>query len=121
MATANPAIPGGLAGLTRLKELRQRLLFVLFAMVVYRICTHVPVPGINPLVLEDFFNQQSGTILDLFNMFSGGATSFVNKGTNKRWKDTLGKTDCEVYEARAILELGPECAHWLATGVMPGG
>ena len=73
MATANPAIPGGLAGLTRLKELRQRLLFVLFAMVVYRICTHVPVPGINPLVLEDFFNQQSGTILDLFNMFSGGA------------------------------------------------
>ena len=73
MATANPAIPGGLAGLAQLKELRQRLVFLLLAMVVYRVCTHVPVPGINPLVLEEFFNQQSGTILDMFNMFSGGA------------------------------------------------
>ena len=49
-------------------------------------------------------------------MFSGGATSFVNKGTNQRWKDTLSKTDCDVYEARAVAELGRECAHWLATG-----
>ena len=49
-------------------------------------------------------------------LFAGGATSFVNKGTNQRWKDTLSKTDCEVYEARAVEELGPECAHWLATG-----
>jgi len=73
MATANPAIPGGLAGLTQLKELRQRLLFLLIALVVYRVCTHIAVPGINPLVLDEFFNQQSGTILDMFNMFSGGA------------------------------------------------
>jgi aryl sulfotransferase len=49
-------------------------------------------------------------------MFSGGATSFVNKGTNQRWKDTLSNTDCDVYEARALAELGSECAHWLATG-----
>ena len=73
MATANPAIPGGLAGLTQLKELRQRLLFLVLALLVYRICTHIPVPGINPLVLDEFFKQQSGTILDMFNMFSGGA------------------------------------------------
>ncbi|MAF49920.1 MAG: sulfotransferase domain-containing protein [Rhodospirillales bacterium] len=49
-------------------------------------------------------------------IFDGGAQVFVNKGTNKRWKDTLTATDIAVYEARAIEELGPECAHWLATG-----
>ena len=73
MSTANPAIPGGLAGLGQLKELRQRLLFVLFALVVFRVCTHIPVPGINPIALAELFNQQRGTILDMFNMFSGGA------------------------------------------------
>ncbi|OGT29412.1 MAG: preprotein translocase subunit SecY [Gammaproteobacteria bacterium RBG_16_51_14] len=73
MAASKPAIPGGLAGLGQLKELRQRLLFLLIALFVFRICTHVPVPGINPVALADMFNQQSGTILDMFNMFSGGA------------------------------------------------
>ena len=73
MSTSNPAIPGGLAGLGQLKELRQRLLFVLMALFVFRICTFVPVPGIDPAALADMFNRQSGTILDMFNMFSGGA------------------------------------------------
>ena len=49
-------------------------------------------------------------------IFDGGAEVFVNKGTNKRWKDTLSQTDIEIYETRAIEELGEECAHWLATG-----
>ncbi len=61
---------GGLAGFT---ELRQRLLFVLGALVVYRLGTFIPVPGINPVAVSQFFEQQSGTILDMFNMFSGGA------------------------------------------------
>ncbi len=73
MTAASPAIPGGLAGLGKLKELRQRLLFVLFALFIFRICTHIPVPGIDPGALADLFNRQSGTILDMFNMFSGGA------------------------------------------------
>ena len=73
MATANPAIPGGLGGLTQLKELRQRLLFVLFALFVYRVCTHIPVPGINPVALAELFKQQSDTIFGLMNVFSGGA------------------------------------------------
>ena len=73
MSVANPAIPGGLAGLGKLKELRQRLLFVLVALFVFRICSHIPVPGIDPNALADMFNRQSGTILDMFNMFSGGA------------------------------------------------
>ena len=54
-------------------ELRQRLLFVLIAIVVYRVGTHIPVPGINPDRLRALFQQNQGGILDLFNMFSGGA------------------------------------------------
>lgn len=73
MAISNPAIQGGLSGFGKLKELRQRLLFLLFALFVYRIASHIPVPGINPTALADAFNQQRGTILDMFNMFSGGA------------------------------------------------
>ena len=54
-------------------ELRSRLLFVLFALLVYRIGTHIPVPGIDPAQLQALFNQNQGGILELFNMFSGGA------------------------------------------------
>ena len=75
MAVSNPALPGGIAGLSKLKELRQRLFFVLIALFVYRIATHIPVPGINPVALAELFEQQRGTILDMFNMFSGGALS----------------------------------------------
>ena len=61
------------AGLTGFSELRHRLLFVLGALVVYRIGTFIPVPGINPVAVSSFFDQHSGTILSMFNMFSGGA------------------------------------------------
>ena len=73
MSAITPTIPGGLGGLGKLKELRQRMVFLLGALIVYRICTHVPVPGINPDALLELFKRQSGTILDMFNMFSGGA------------------------------------------------
>ncbi|MFW1678793.1 preprotein translocase subunit SecY [Pontibacter sp. JAM-7] len=56
-----------------LGELKARLLFVLVAIVVYRIGAHIPVPGINPDRLAALFDQNQGTILSLFNMFSGGA------------------------------------------------
>jgi len=69
--TANPAALLGDA--TRFADLRQRLFFLLGALVVYRIGTYIPVPGINPVELQRFFEQQSGTILSMFNMFSGGA------------------------------------------------
>ena len=62
---------GGAFG--QLTELKQRLLFLLLALFVYRVFTHVPVPGINPLALGDFLQQNQGTILDVFNLFSGGA------------------------------------------------
>ena len=56
-----------------LSELRSRLLFVLLAIVVYRIGSHIPVPGIDPERLALLFNQNQGGILDLVNMFGGGA------------------------------------------------
>ena len=59
--------------ITRFTELRQRLLFLVGALVVYRIGTYIPVPGIDPNALQNFFQDQSGTILSMFNMFSGGA------------------------------------------------
>jgi len=57
----------------RLTELKQRLLFVLGAIIVFRIGTFIPVPGIDPVQLAALFEEQKGTILDMFNMFSGGA------------------------------------------------
>ena len=62
-----------LPNLGKMTELRQRLLFLLGAMVVFRIGTHIPVPGIDPQAMMRLFEQQRGTILDMFNMFSGGA------------------------------------------------
>jgi preprotein translocase subunit SecY len=56
-------------------DLRRRLVFLLLALVVYRIGTHIPVPGINPDEMAKLFQQQGGGILNLFNMFSGGALS----------------------------------------------
>jgi aryl sulfotransferase len=52
--------------------------------------------------------------------WDGGAQVFINKGVNGRWTDTLGAADCAEYRARALRELGPECARWLAGGGMPG-
>ncbi len=54
-------------------ELKQRIWFVLGALIVYRLGTHIPVPLIDPVALAAMFEQQKGTILDMFNMFSGGA------------------------------------------------
>ncbi len=70
------ATPQGLAALAkvnRVGELRRRIGFVLLVLVIYRIGSFIPAPGINPEAMARFFDQNSGTILDLFNMFSGGA------------------------------------------------
>jgi len=56
-------------------DLRRRLVFLLLALVVYRLGTHIPVPGIDPNQLQQLFKGQQGGILSLFNMFSGGALS----------------------------------------------
>ena len=56
-------------------DLRRRIVFLLLALVVYRIGGHIPVPGIDPTQLQQLFKGQSGGILNMFNMFSGGALS----------------------------------------------
>ena len=70
MATTSQNLAGTQAGL---KELMGRLWFVLIALIAYRIGTHVPIPGINPDQLARLFSQNQGGMLDLLNMFSGGA------------------------------------------------
>jgi preprotein translocase subunit SecY len=66
---------GALSALSNggLSELWARLRFLLMAIIVYRVGAHIPVPGINPDRLAELFRQNEGTILSLFNMFSGGA------------------------------------------------
>jgi preprotein translocase subunit SecY len=56
-------------------DLRRRIIFLILALVVYRIGAHIPVPGIDPVQLQQLFKGQQGGILNLFNMFSGGALS----------------------------------------------
>ncbi len=62
-------------GAGRFTDLKRRLLFLLGALIVYRIGAHVPVPGIDPVRLAELFKSQSGGLLDMINMFSGGAIS----------------------------------------------
>ena len=72
MSQANSAA-GALGGLGKYTELRQRLLFVLLALIVYRIGSYIPVPGVDSARLLQLMESQKGTIVDMFNMFSGGA------------------------------------------------
>src|ERR1700738_2390881 len=75
MATtvSNPAAAFGEAA--RFGEIRSRLFFLIGALIVYRIGTFIPVPGVNPAEVARFFNDRSNTILGIVNMFSGGALS----------------------------------------------
>ena len=74
MAKAGASNPASMLGdVARFTELRQRVLFLIGALIVYRVGTFIPVPGIDPVALEQFFDAQQGTILTMFNMFSGGA------------------------------------------------
>ena len=61
--------------MSKLTDLQSRILFLIGALIVYRIGAHIPVPGIDPAQLESLFNSQQGGILGMFNMFSGGALS----------------------------------------------
>ena len=71
--TSNPA--AALGDAARFGEIRNRVLFLIGALVVYRIGTFIPVPGINPAQVAKFFSDNSGTILGIVNTFSGGALS----------------------------------------------
>jgi len=64
-----------LAGLGKLTELKQRILFVIAALIVYRLGSFIPVPGVNSDEMTRLIERQGGGIIDMFNMFSGGALS----------------------------------------------
>jgi aryl sulfotransferase len=74
-----------------------------------------------PMMVEhctfDWMKEHGEKIVPLGGaIWKGGTKTFINKGTNGRWKETLTAEESAEYEARALAELGPECAHWLATG-----
>src|SRR5215470_16076882 len=62
-----------LGAFAKATELKQRIWFTLGALVVYRLGAYIPIPGIDPQILGDIFNQNQGGILGMFDMFSGGA------------------------------------------------
>ena len=64
---------GGFQNIGKIPELRKRIIFTLLMLVVYRVGCHIPTPGVDATALAAFFNQMQGTVLGLFNMFSGGA------------------------------------------------
>jgi len=69
------SLPNTIGNTGKYGDLKRRLIFLVLALVVYRVGTHIPVPGIDPEQLRQLFNSQQGGILGLFNMFSGGALS----------------------------------------------
>ena len=76
MAANNQATAGfGFGAFAKADDLKKRLLFTLGALIVYRLGTFIPIPGIDPVALEGIFSQQSSGILGMFDMFSGGALS----------------------------------------------
>ncbi len=75
MSIKKPNQPG--QSRSGLAELKSRLMFVVIGILVYRLGAHIPVPGLDPQKLANFFNEQQNTIFGLFNMFSGGALSRV--------------------------------------------
>ena len=77
MSSSAAALASKMGG-GNLAELKRRLLFVLGALIVFRIGSFLPVPGIDPIALADLFEQQKGTILEFVNMFSGGALGRVS-------------------------------------------
>ncbi len=69
------AAVGSLGNIGKIPELKARILFVLGMLIVYRVGAHIPVPGIDAQVLAQFFSQAKGSLLGMFDMFSGGALS----------------------------------------------
>jgi len=75
MATAADSLAQNLsfANFSKATDLKKRLWFTIGALVIFRLCSFVPLPGIDPVALEQLFTQTAGGVLDFFNMFSGGA------------------------------------------------
>ncbi|MGI9219821.1 MAG: preprotein translocase subunit SecY, partial [Woeseiaceae bacterium] len=76
MAKGSQQNPGDIAqAASKLADLKARILFLIGALIVFRAGTYIPVPGVNPVALAAFFEQQAGNLLGMVNLFSGGALS----------------------------------------------
>lgn len=74
-------------------------------------------PSIVEYCTFDWMKQNAAKSVPLGGAFwDGGAQTFINKGVNGRWADTLTPAECAEYEARALAELGPDCARWISHG-----
>ena len=75
MASAAEQLAANLnfGALSKATELKKRLWFTLGALIIYRLGTYIPIPGVDPTILEDVFQQNAGGILGMFNMLAGGA------------------------------------------------
>ena len=62
-----------MSAFSKADELKKRLWFTVWALIIFRLGTYIPLPGINPSVLAEMFSRNQGGILGMFNMFSGGA------------------------------------------------
>ena len=62
-----------MSAVSKADELKKRLWFTVWALIIFRLGTYIPLPGINPTVLAEMFSRNQGGILGMFNMFSGGA------------------------------------------------
>jgi len=91
---------------------------------VRRVADFLEIPvdeAVFPKIVEhcsfDYMKAHAETVAPLGGvLWQGGAQTFVNKGTNGRWRDTLSAAEVAAYEAKALAELGPDCARWLAEG-----
>ena len=73
MSTSQDQVEKLLGNKKGLSELKSRILFVIGALIIYRMGTFLPVPGVNPAAMAELLKQNSGGLIDMFNMFSGGA------------------------------------------------
>ena len=75
-----------LANIYKIPELRQKVIFTLIMFAVFRLGTHIPVPGVDPSAIEQLF--ATGNLFGLLDLFSGGAFRLWNNGQKKGWKGT---------------------------------
>jgi hypothetical protein len=86
----------------RIQDLRNRVLFTLALLAVYRIGAYIPIPGINSAVLDQLFNQAAGSMLGIFNLFSGGKHAGVPIEVAEKLK-ALERENRELRQANEIL------------------
>ena len=91
------------SALAKAEELKKRLWFTLGALLVYRLGTYIPLPGIDPSAWDQIFRSQAGGILGMFNMFSGGGIHRINGGHWKiHWRNWATSAVCSAIACQTV-------------------